>query len=403
MYRKNLAFAAACLGMLLFGIVFLSLGAVANFLKAKFALDQTQLGTLTALLPLGILAGSLVFGPIVDRYGYKLLLILCALLVMLGLEGIAFARTFAAIQFCFLLIGFGGGILNGGTNALVADISPGERGAKLSLLGVFFGLGALGMPTILGVLTAHFSDEAIISGIGLFIVLPVAYFLAIRFPAPKQPQGLSLKESFAMLKDPALLLLGMVLFFQSGLEGATNDWSPVYLKERLNFADNDARLVLASYVAAMTATRLALGGLLKRISSSAVLFASIAIAAVGALIVLSTVGSQPAVAGLLLLGIGYAACFPVVLGYIGDRYASRSGTAFSIAFVLALIGNMSINKSMGQIAHHHGIEQFAKVLLGSLICITLFLALALWRMARATAATEPAAAPDQRPVLSKEV
>ena len=57
---------------------------------------------------------------------------------------------------CMFFIGFGGGIINGGTNALVADISAENKGANLSLLGVFFGIGALGMPLLLGVLSKHF-------------------------------------------------------------------------------------------------------------------------------------------------------------------------------------------------------------------------------------------------------
>jgi len=32
---------------------------------------NSGVGTLTAVLPLGILVGSLIFGPLVDRYGYS--------------------------------------------------------------------------------------------------------------------------------------------------------------------------------------------------------------------------------------------------------------------------------------------------------------------------------------------
>src|SRR5438270_1241592 len=98
MYKRNLVFAAACLGMLLFGILFLSLGSVVNLLQSKFHLDNNSIGTLTAILPLGILAGSLIFGPVVDRYGYKSLLMVCALLVMAGLEVIAFAKSLGWVQ-----------------------------------------------------------------------------------------------------------------------------------------------------------------------------------------------------------------------------------------------------------------------------------------------------------------
>src|SRR3954452_18539367 len=146
MYKKNLVFAAACLGMLLFGIVFLSLGSVNNMLAERFGLDDRAIGTLTALLPLGILIGSLVFGPVVDRFGYRWMLLGAALLVGAALEGMAFAGREGMVRMFVFLIGLGGGVLNGATNALAADVSAGQRGAKLSLLGVFFGIGALAMP-----------------------------------------------------------------------------------------------------------------------------------------------------------------------------------------------------------------------------------------------------------------
>ena len=46
MYKRNLVFAAACLGMLLFGIGLITLGAVAPDLKAKFQLNEISSGTL---------------------------------------------------------------------------------------------------------------------------------------------------------------------------------------------------------------------------------------------------------------------------------------------------------------------------------------------------------------------
>lgn len=382
MYHRNRVFAAACLGMLLFGVVFLSLGSVVNLLQAKFNLDSNSIGTLTALLPLGMLAGSLIFGPIVDRYGYKLLLIICALLVMASLEGIAFANSISSVRFFIVLIGFGGGILNGGTNALVADISAGERGAKLSLLGVFFGLGALGMPGILAVLSKHFSQENIVAGVGLFVLVPVMYFVAINFPEPKQAQGLSLKKITQILGEPMLWLMGLVLFFQSGLEGTTNDWSPRYLKQFLHASDRAALFGLTAQVCALTLTRVLLGEILKRVPSARVLYVSLVCAIAGAGIISVTTSYNANVAGMILLGIGYAACFPVVLALIGDRFPDSSGTAFSIAFVFALFGNMTINKTMGHVAQNFGIGHFSTVLLAALAIIAILIVSALWQLER---------------------
>jgi hypothetical protein len=45
-----------------------------------------------------------------------------------------------------------------------------------------------------------------------------------------------------------------------------------------------------------------------------------------------------------------------MLGFIGNRFAHLSGTAFSIALVIALVGNMSVNYAMGFIAKLWGIR-----------------------------------------------
>ncbi len=393
MYKRNLVFAAACLGMLLFGIVFLSLGSVNNMLAKRFDLDDNSIGTLTALLPFGILAGSLIFGPIVDRFGYKWMLISCALVVMAGLEGMAFANNKGLVQFFVFLIGFGGGVLNGATNALAADVSEGERGAKLSLLGVFFGIGALGMPSTLAALSRHFPLSSIVAGIGFFVVVPVVYFLVITFPPPKQKaQSGSVTRGVALVKDPIFLLAGLALAIQSGMEGMSNDWMTRYFK-KVTLAGEGAEewktlLGLMAVTGAMVLARLVLSGLLKHIKSPIVLFASIGLTAAGSLLLMFATSYGASLAAALLIGAGLAAAFPVVLSYIGDLYPAHSGTAFSTIFFIALIGNMTINKSFGALAQIHGIHQYTKVMLGCLVASAVLLLLVVKALRRAATTRE---------------
>ena len=91
----------------------------------------------------------------------------------------------------------------------------------------------------------------------------------------------------------------------------------------------------------------------------------------------------PAIVGVALIGSGLAAIFPVVLGYVGDRYPSLSGTAFSTIFVVALLGNMAINKTFGLIAQQHGIAQYPKMLLGLLACSAVLLIFVVKRIGSA--------------------
>jgi MFS family permease len=115
--------------------------------------------------------------------------------------------------------------------------------------------------------------------------------------------------------------------------------------------------------------------LLKKIKSQLVLFASIGTTAAGALLLMFATNYSAALIAALLIGAGLAAGFPVVLSYIGDLYPNQSGTAFSTIFFLALVGNMTINKGFGMLAHIHGIQQYTKVMLGclALSAILLFL------------------------------
>lgn len=366
-------FISACIGMLLFGIVMISLGTINTFLAEKLNLDELTIGSLAAMLPFGILVGSLIFGPIVDRFGYKIILITCTLFIAIAIEGIAFATNFTVIQFSFFLIGLGGGAINGSTNALVADISPEHKGAKLSLLGVFYGVGALGMPVVLGTLSTYFHYNTIVKIIGLITILPVFYFGCLRFPEPKHKQSLPLKNGFRLIKEKALILIGLVLFFESGIEGITNNWTTTYLQTDIGISPDKALFALSGMVAALSLARLILGNLLKHIRPYLIVYTCLGFIITGSLNLLLISSYFASVIGLILMGIGFAAGFPVMLGYVSDLFPALSGTAFSIVFTIALIGNILINYLVGIITYNAGIHHYLTIILVSVIfMVTLF-------------------------------
>jgi MFS family permease len=359
-------FAAACLGMLLFGIVIISLGSILPAVIEKLQLNKIQAGSLAALLPAGILVGSLVFGPVVDRYSYRNLFILCALFIIAGFQGIAFAKSLQILQASFLLIGFGGGALNGGTSALVADISeekPGKRSANLSLLGVFYGIGALGIPLLVAALSATLPFEKIIQYAGVSILLPLAYFSVISYPPPKQSQGITLRSGLAMIKDLSLVMLGLFLFFESALEGVISNWSTTFLQDENSIEAADALYALSIYIASLTLTRLVLSSLLRRFKPFLVLLISIGIIFSGTLLLLISQTWIWFITCFVLLGIGTASGFPVILGYVGELYRDLRGTAFGFVFFVAVIGNTAINYLTGIVAEKFGIGKYPLILL----------------------------------------
>lgn len=367
MYHSTRVFVAACAGMLLFGMTMLSLGTVNSFLVERFGLDQLEVGSLAALLPFGILAGSLFFGPIVDRVGYKWPLTGSTVLLSAGFILVATAGSFLPVQAAFCIIGFAGGVINGGANALVADISGDNRGAKLSLLSVFFGIGALGTPALTGLLLAYLHESEIILGFSAAMALPLFYMLSITFPPPKQHEASPWPETVRIVKDRALWLLSFVLFFESAVESMANNWTPGYLQRSAGFSLEDALLMLTVLASSLTAGRLILGWAITRISSHRILFICLGLAVVGSVLLIDARSTIEASFAMILLGLGTAAAFPVVFAFIAELFPTLTGTAFGFALLIALSGNMLLNYGMGVASQMWGVGIFPYFLLASIV------------------------------------
>lgn len=373
MSSRGVLFACACLGLLIFGVVLTTLGSVLPSIMERFGIDKAEAGSLFLLVTLGILGASLIFGPLVDRYGYKGMLLAATVLVAIGLEGIAFAQSMLTLRFAVVVIGFGGGIINGAANALVADISSGERAANLNLLGVSFGVGAMAVPFALGVLINRYSQSAIVAGVGALVLLVFLFIAFAAFPAPKQPQGFPIADAGRLVRDKLILLMGLMLFLQSGIEITVGGWTSTFVTEELAVPPRSALIILSLYWMGMMLARLALGYLLRRSSPFRALYACLAIALAGSALLLTTRSVGVAAAGVFMLGAGFAAMFPTVLSFIGDRYAALSGTAFSLAIAFALLGGMLLPYLAGILGMRFGMRGSFAIVPAALLALALLL------------------------------
>ncbi|NDV78116.1 sugar MFS transporter [Dysgonomonas sp. 511] len=367
-FDKTRVYIAACIGMMFFGVAFIVMGSVLPAMTLKYGLNEIQSSSLVTFLPIGVLVGSLLFGPVVDRFGYKSLLITSTVLVGLGLLGLSYFDDFNVLRLFIFIIGLGGGILNGETNAIVAEIYSGDKSAsKLSLLGMCYGIGALGVPLILSFFSAKYSYEVILRWTTLVILLSVVYFSFTKFPESKYKQGFPIRSALKLIKEPVLLLMGFILFFQSGLEGLFNNWSTTYLINA-NIGHDEALLALTALVAGITVARLLLSYLLTRVNTQYILYAGLLILAAG-IAVLNYAGSfWGGAVALFIVGIGLAGVFPIVIGRIGTLYKEMSGTAIGFALFIALSGNSLLNLLMGVVAKEYQIAVFPVFLI---VCVAI--------------------------------
>jgi len=340
-YNTRSVFVAACAGMGFFGVAMLSLGP----LLGRIGELGVNAYALPSTLTIGIIIGTLLFGPIVDRFGYKWLTILSSILALAGMLGLNFFSTDTPLQISICCLGIGGGILNGLTNALVSDIyGDDKRGARLSLLGAFYCIGAL-LWTLLNYFIADYHTPLYI--MSALMACFILYFFFIAFPKAKPAEEVGMRKTLGLFKYPALLMFGLVLFFQSGFEGASGDFTVTYLTRSNGLDTASATLAMTWFTIGMLAGRLVLGNILKALKDLGSFYLYLGIALVGVALLYFTGTAVWAYISMALIGFGVGATFPVVLGYVGGTFRNLSGTAISIAVFIALLGQFTLKRITG--------------------------------------------------------
>ncbi|MFW5753426.1 MAG: MFS transporter [Marinilabiliaceae bacterium] len=374
MEKRTIQFLLAGLVMMLFGITMMVVGTINNYLTITFDVGKAFIGLCASVLAAGVFVGQFSFGPVVDRHGYKPVMLAGVVLVTMGLSGIIVSYVVWVIPVFFFLIGVGGGTANGVTNLLVADLYPGKSSAYMSLLGVFFGIGALGLPLFTSILRGSgFSYEAILTFVAMFLLLPFLLVLFMKFPGPRRSRAITVKQFLGFIVHPAILLIGFFLFFQGALEALVPVWTPEFLSESHNVSYEKGLYAITVSAGGMTFARLILGRVLMKRPSFRVLVISLFVAAGGLLLLQFGSGLYFGLIGVGILGIGMAASFPVMISYAVEFFPDNAGTAMSLVLGMALIGNFLLNYLTGLVLEEWGIMLLNLVLGGIVMALFAFL------------------------------
>lgn len=371
MRSRTIAFISVFAGILLFGVSMVIIGSVLPLLKLRLGLSDIVAGGLFSILPFGLLLGSVSFGPISDKYGYRWVLSTACLFLAIGFVGIGHTSLLWMLRTSILFFGVGGGVINGATSALISDLSSeNKKIANLNLLGVFFGLGAFCMPLILSAL----NDESYIVAINIVAivcVLTAFLFLSITYPITVKKEKISFKLVPQFFKNKVFLIICFFLFFQSAFEAIVNNWSVSYFAQQLQVEQSEALIALSFSVLGMTLMRILTGGVFRNIKSNTLLIFSFSLFIIGiiCLFIQSSLAFYINTLGLFLIGAGLSPGFPVMLGLTGNIFKVISGTAFSFVMLIALTGNIVINYITGILIDQYGIGIFVYVILTQILAM----------------------------------
>ena len=168
---------------------------------------------------IGICAGQIFLGPLLDRFGRKRPLYGGLTIYILSSIGCAFAPTIEVLILLRFFQAAGGCVGIVAPRAIIRDLFPVQENAKIfSLLILILGVSPIIAPTAGGYITAHFGWHSIfiiLSIITFLILLAVIFYL----PESKQPD-----PTFSLKPKPILASFKKVIthpqFYTYSLTGA---------------------------------------------------------------------------------------------------------------------------------------------------------------------------------------
>lgn len=367
--------------MFIFGVVLALLGTLFGLpaMRDRLGVNLAQQGDLFLLLFAGVCFATVAVGPLIDRFGNKLVLLVSALLVTLALVEFAAAHSMLSASSAALLIGLGGGGLNTSANVLTSELYEGNRGPMLNLLGIFYGFGALFIPLLAAGITSLLPMPKLLLCTAVLPACGVVIYAALPFPPAREGHGMSWREIVEVVRYPGLLLFGLLLFIESGNEAVLAGWTSTYVG-KAGAGAQLATWILAGYWAGLMLGRFSATRLLRHLRDVQLVLLS-ALSAMAGCAFLLRLRSLPVLAAVLAFtGFAQSAIFPTTLAMVGDRYHRYAATAFGVLFAIGLAGGAVFPWVVGHISEARSLRAGMVLLLVGAFAVVATSFVVKWRL-----------------------
>ena len=338
-YSKSRLIPAMILGILTYGLIAALLGTVLPELGQKFGLSAEQSGLIATMQALGLMIASVAVGPIVDNKGKKTGIVAGLSGITLGLIGLIYATSYGIALVSMLVLGLGGGMLVTGSNALISEIGEEKRSSALNLLNMFFGLGTMITPLLAANVSALSSTYALSIALTIFAAVTLLVNVTTPMPPPTGERGFVASQAPALLRQPALYLLSLMLFLYVACEVGVFNWLVKYLVDEQGVEIGYAQNVLSlGFALGLLVGRVIVSRILLGVSEIKVtLWASVAML-VTTLAMLKVADPLLVGVSVFVAGLAMAPMFPTTLGICGNVFTKMTATAMGIVITSGWIG-----------------------------------------------------------------
>ncbi|MFF1837465.1 MFS transporter [Streptomyces sp. NPDC058231] len=291
-----------------------------------------QLGIALAFPAIGASLAMPLAGAISHRFGARTALRGLLALWTLALVLPSLAPNLPTLCAALFVYGASAGMSDVAMNALGVEVENRLDKSIMSGLHGMWSVGAL-IGSAAGTLAAHIGADARLHHALAALVLTVLGLVACQGVLDLRSEPDAVPPPRFTLPPRSALIIGAVGFCAVFAEGASLDWSAVYLRDIMDSSAGLAAASTTAFALTMAVARIAGDKVVDRFGAVRTVRAGGALATAGGVLVVVAPGPLPAMCGFGLLGLGVAVVVPLAFAAAGRSGPNPSQAIAGVATI----------------------------------------------------------------------
>lgn len=342
----------------LVAMAIVSIGPLLQSMMETLGVPLSRGGLISAGLFVGNISGIVILNTALARYRARNILlwgtlIQAAALIVAG----AASRDLWSLFTAYLFVGFGGALMNTTCWIWISAHMVHDRAAAALRMILFFGVGMVSVPLILGLaLDAGASWRWILVAEGGLELVSAAVVAFLPLLDVRGRQSVRLPELRQVFTHNRALLLGMMLagFMYTGAEMTMNIWLPKFQLDVFGSGDTRAGFSVTLFWVGLIAGRVLMSLLTGRFSPARLVLVCSGVFAVFAVAVAAAPSQALALVLTVGAGLGASASYGLIGSYAGRFPGWQSAVASSLFILCGGVGSIAFPYIMGPLASAAG-------------------------------------------------
>lgn len=366
-----------------------------TYIQITFNVSLDSLGTLLTAGTFGALVAAFMSGYFVGKFTIGKVILGGILLAGIGLIGYSVAPIWVVLLLIAFITSLGKGTIDAGLNNFV---SANYDSSEMNWLHACWGIGLTIAPAFTTFVVLNLNQgwqlSYIIMGVIILLTGGLVLLTLPHWRLNKAKNGdTDLEEVGATIgetvRQPIVILSVLVFFVFGGAELGTGQLVNTLFVESRGIPQETSSAWVSAYWGSFTLGRMLMGLLALRVGDKSLLLFSMSTTVIGAGLLMVNVHDVVSFIGLLLIGFGLAAIFPILTSQtpkrVGTRHAANT-IGFQVGF--AGLGGAVLSGIAGVFAENYGIETISLfIFINALILFGLYQLTIWWEAKQVKLAT----------------